>query len=725
MFYCPEIVIADYDADLFYLWQGQLLEQPGKEVFSGFRGKEVQVKKVGFARQKQLWGQLGVFVVLFPTIVSGGSPDPRPPTTKLPPFVVAQLPVRKTAEQQGSLAGGMMRTNFGEEARLVMVQPDLSIKVLSEGFHSACDAEISFDALHILFAGKRTQIDHWNIFEMTVDGTNVRQITDNLGDCRSPSYQATLYTLDSPKPWYQLTFVRFENGLLNEYGTGPTTSLYSCKLDGSAVSQLTFNLSSDMDPFIMPDGRVLFASWQRSTLTRGPLGRVALFGINIDGTDCALFSADGDKRIKYMPCITSKGLAVFVEADSVPWDGAGTLGCVSLRRPLHSYRPITSQSDGLFHSPSPLPDGRILVSRRQANGKDTHGVYVLDPSTGKFQMIFDSPDYHDIQAKAVIPRPEPDGRSSVVSEQDPYGKLYCLNVYTSDLKEPEWLPRGTAKKLRVLEGISVTKDTIDSSASTDEPQVTGIPRLAQRRILGEIPVEEDGSFNIEVPANTAIELQTLDSNGMALRTCSWIWVKNHEPRGCIGCHEDAELTPENIFVKALARPSNKLTLPPERRRTVDFRSDVMTIISAKCVACHSKAGSVPYLTPDLSLIARPGGKAYFNRSYESLLAAGEQPNRRKYVDPGTARTSVLVWHIFGRNVSRPWGNSICSREPIIKMPPDGAEALTEDQKRTFVEWIDMGALWDGVPGTDNLPGYKITPESEKSEGKANNTTDNR
>jgi len=23
--------------------------------------------------------------------------------------------------------------------------------------------------------------------------------------------------------------------------------------------------------------------------------------------------------------------------------------------------------------------------------------------------------------------------------------------------------------------------------------------------------------------------------------------------------------------------------------------------------------------------------------------------------------------------------------------------LTEDERRTFVEWIDMGALWDGIP----------------------------
>ena len=76
--------------------------------------------------------------------------------------------------------------------------------------------------------------------------------------------------------------------------------------------------------------------------------------------------------------------------------------------------------------------------------------------------------------------------------------------------------------------------------------------IAVRRgvgILGEVPVEEDGSFNVEIPANTPIELQILDADGMALRSCGWIWAKNHEPRGCIGCHEDNELTPENRFVE--------------------------------------------------------------------------------------------------------------------------------------------------------------------------------
>jgi len=642
------------------------------------------------------------------TSTSGEEPNaPLPPGLRLEgSFIVTQIPVRREFEQQQLIAGGMLRADYGDGARIVMVFPDQRVKVLSGSFDSACDPEISFDASHILFAGKRKSGDNWNIFEMEIDGSAVRQVTSGMGDCRSPGYQATLYTIVSDKPWYQLTFVGSERGDLNEYGITKATNLYSCKLDGSAVRRLTFNLSSDMDPFIMPNGRLLFASWQRAGLDRGLSGRIALFGINIDGADYAAFCTDEGERIKHMPCTTAKGLAVFVEADGVPWDGSGSLGSVSLRRPLHSYRPITKVSDGLFHSPSPLSNGRILVSRRSSGSDNTHGVYCLDPSSGEIELVFDDPGYHDIQAKAVQQRPEPDGRSSVVTEKDPHGKLYCLNVYINDLEKPEWLSGGAVKRLRVLEGIAVKSDVyIGQDEQGTGISVNGIPTVAQRRILGEIDIEEDGSFNVEIPANIPIELQTLDADGMALRSCNWIWAKNHEPRGCIGCHEDGELTPENMLAKAVIHPSIKLTLPPERRRTVDFRRDVMPIIAQKCVRCHAKSDSPLHLTKDLSLVRSPAGEAYFNHTYESLLAAGNQPGHGRYVHPGRARTSPLIWRIFGRDTSRPW-DDVHSTRRVSRMPPDSAETLTEDERRTFAEWIDMGALWDGIPGPDNLPGHQ-------------------
>ena len=322
------------------------------------------------------------------------------------------------------------------------------------------------------------------------------------------------------------------------------------------------------------------------------------------------------------------------------------------------------------------------------------------------KLIFDSPSYHDIQAKIVYPRPESDGRSSVVTEKDPNGKFYCLDVYISDLDKPEWMPPGTVQRLRVLEGISssdnIPGDHTLSGIRAMESSCNRISRPVQQRILGEIDIAEDGSFNIEVPANTPIKLQLLDADGMALRSCDWIWARNHEPRGCIGCHEDGELTPENVLVKAVTRSSIKLTLSAKRRRTVDFRRDVIPIIEKKCVQCHNKADIS--LTNNLSLITRVGGKADTKRSYESLLAIESQTGDRKYVHPGRARTSPLIWHIFGRNTSRPWDNTF-SQQKVPLMPPDGDQALTKDEKRIFVEWIDMGALWDGIPGPDKLSGY--------------------
>ena len=142
-------------------------------------------------------------------------------------------------------------------------------------------------------------------------------------------------------------------------------------------------------------------------------------------------------------------------------------------------------------------------------------------------------------------------------------------------------------------------------------------------------MDEDGSFHLTVPPNTPFQLQMLDSNGMALRTSAWIWTKNKENRGCIGCHEDGELAPENLLAKALTKPSVPLTLPPERRRTVSFQRDVKPILEQKCglKGCH----------------------------------AGATPPR---IDTGVLTT----------------------------MPPKGAKPLTADEKRTIVEWIDLGAL---------------------------------
>jgi hypothetical protein len=623
------------------------------------------------------------------------------------PLIFVQIPSASASQ-----------TCLGERGRIAVRDAHGKITLLTPSFHSAADPDISFDGERILFAGKKNATDRWAIYEMKSDGSGLRQVTRVEGDCRQPGYQSLLNTLVADRPWYQITFVSDVAGELNEDGSGPSMSLYSCKPDGTLVNRLTFNPSSNVDPFLHQDGRLIFSSWQRRSLDRGLGGRIALFGINLDGTDLALFSGDEGRSIKYMPCVTDHGLAVFVEPFKPVWDRSGGLSMVTIRRPLHSYRAITREEDGLFHSPSPLPEGTVVVSRRPADGSGSHGLYRMDPATGRRSLIFDDPAHHEIQAKLLAPRPEPDGRSTSVfvptgdiddpttasyAPRNPMGKLYCLNAHISDLDPKIWIPEGTIRRVRVLEGIP-------NRPGNREP--AGIPPLLQRRILGEAPVDEDGSFNLQVPADIPIELQVLDGDGLALRSCGWIWVKNNEPRGCIGCHEDGELAPQNRLASALKRPSVQLTLPSERRRSVDFMRDLMPIIESKCASCHR--GTQPLALEG----AIPAALQAFSAASARLLAAkegsGPLPLSGKYVEAGCARTSPLIWHLFGRNMSRPWDRTaITAASRVELMPPPGSPPLSVDEKRVFIEWIDTAAHWKGfaasataVKGTVSRDGGK-------------------
>ncbi len=346
----------------------------------------------------------------------------------------------------------MLRQPFGEGARVVLLRPGGKPEVLSSGFHSASDPEVSFDGTRLLFAGKRKAGDRWDIFEVGLDGQGLRQVTKNMGNCRNPIYLGAMFTLDSKEPWYQVAFVSDLAQESNELAEAPATDLYSCRMDGSDLRRLTFNPSSDMDPCMLPDGRILFAAWQGALLSHGPLGRISLLVLNTDGTDCAVFATQEGRRIKQMPTVTASGLVVFVEADRTTWDGAGNLASITLRRNLHSHRPLTRESDGLFVSPSPLPDGQILVSRRDEVKQRTHGLFRLNPETGQLLPIYDDPKYHDIQGRAVAARPNPDGHSSVVVESEPTGKIYCLNTSFSQeaegglLVQPEKRPGSERSK---------------------------------------------------------------------------------------------------------------------------------------------------------------------------------------------------------------------------------------------------------------------------------------
>ena len=196
-----------------------------------------------------------------------------------------------------------------------------------------------------------------------------------------------------------------------------------------------------------------------------------------------------------------------------------------------------------------VPSGKMRNEWPARIERAPFSIERFDPSTGARERAFAEPGWHSVEAKLVAPRPVPDARSSVVREDDPEGRLYTIDV---GIQAPgQSLPKGAVKRLRVVEGVPATAD-----------------RPVVRRLLGEVEVAEDGSYQVQIPANTPVQVELLDGAGAALRTSAWLWVRNHAAQGCVGCHEDPERTPPNRLMKALQAPAPVLNPPPEKRRTL-------------------------------------------------------------------------------------------------------------------------------------------------------------
>jgi hypothetical protein len=75
------------------------------------------------------------------------------------------------------------------------------------------------------------------------------------------------------------------------------------------------------------------------------------------------------------------------------------------------------------------------------------------------------------------------------------------------------------------------------SGSTGLRQAIGATNFEQSQIVGYAPVEPDGSFKLNIPADTPIGLSVLDAQGRAFQVhTNWIQARPGEHRTCDGCH---------------------------------------------------------------------------------------------------------------------------------------------------------------------------------------------
>ncbi len=99
-----------------------------------------------------------------------------------------------------------------------------------------------------------------------------------------------------------------------------------------------------------------------------------------------------------------------------------------------------------------------------------------------------------------------------------------------DPADPAYLC-GPARFVRAIRAVAPPSNTMGVRSAIGETD------FEQQQILGYAPIEPDGSFRIQVPADTPIALAVVDAKGRGIQThLNWIQVRPGEVRTCDGCH---------------------------------------------------------------------------------------------------------------------------------------------------------------------------------------------
>jgi len=393
---------------------------------------------------------------------------------------------------------------YSSQSRIVALDPvkPEGLTVLTKGYYSARSPEVSYDGKHLLFSARQKQNDPWQIWEMNLDNSKIMQVTSSLENCIDPAYL----------PGGRLVFSKSEiNDTLNT-----RYSLYTCNLDGSNLTKITFSPHTNFASTVLKDGRVLTINRQVNPDQKDPIFQI----MRPDGTKADMFykGIEGSQLLS-RGWETMNGKIIFIESEKGSQE-EGNIVTIDYNRPLHTRVNYTSDISGDFRSAFPLQPGKLLVSYRVSDA-DKYALYEFDTENRVIgQAIYNNKDYNALEAVIVEKHNRPKKLPSEVNMGVKTGLLLCQDIN--------------------FQGIH------SSGNASAIPKAGKIEVLGIDSTLGLVEVEEDGSFYLKVIADTPFQIQTIDENGNVLSgPCDWIWLRPNERRGCIGCHEDPEMVPEN------------------------------------------------------------------------------------------------------------------------------------------------------------------------------------
>lgn len=541
------------------------------------------------------------------------------------------------------------------------------------------DVEVSYDGTKILFSMRRDASDTWHLWRINADGGGLEQLTFGPQDDVDPAYL----------PDGRIMFCSTRPGFLDEYHREPAAVLHVMNPDGTEVEQISFNVSHDVTPTVLSDGRILYPRWEH----HGPFNRFPLFAINPDGTGLFQYYGARERPSFYEPQEMADGRLVAVLSPSANRFLAGPLAIIDGTNVSTSHTVITPEvkmervypdrtaAGNKYRSPYPLPDGRLLVSYAE-DGEWDFGIYTLGLDGKNRQLVYNNPELMEFNPQPILPRKKQPVIPAHIDASKSTGTFFGMDVYLNSLTQ---VPRGEIKSLRVVEGLPRPSDG-DTKVS--------INRIHEvKRILGEVPIQADGSFYFEAPANTPLHLQTIGQDGIMLTNQrTWVWLRPGENRGCVGCHEVRESKPAvKTTPMALRHPPTRIGLDPETiQAPITFVKDIQPILSRKCVKCHSYSDTDLDKLPAGGLDLAPDDSFAYNVAYANL--------RYAVVADSSPRTSYLVWKILGKKLAsyarararRPQKTEL---KGGIMPPPKSGITLSDAEKQTIIKWIEMGAVY--------------------------------
>lgn len=406
------------------------------------------------------------------------------------------------------------------------------VENLTLDFTSAAWPSPSPDAKRVLFIGQRYAGDPRALYERHLETREVREVPLSIGEVRRAIYLPRLYTLDDEEPAEQI-------GVLAKPLGETGDALFTCRIDGTRVRQITFAPRGITPPIVLSDGRLLIGIEDPKSDAVGQPTIPVLFNLHTDGTDLFPFAGlYDDFAHRSWPCEIDEERVVFFESPTI---GGTWLAQVLRARSLRTRLEIGQLAAGAYAWPSRFDDSRMLVSFR-SDARSTYALGIVDLQNGTaITPFFDDPQYDDLAAVRLAPRPRPAGRSSSVDERLSTGQFYCFDSRLTD--------RADGVATDGVSGVRIFR-AVTSGEEADS---------IREQAIGQAAVEADGSFFLEVPAKTPLRMETLDADGNVVRAMrTWIWVMPGEKRGCIGCHEDRERTPPNRHVLALRKPPQRI-----------------------------------------------------------------------------------------------------------------------------------------------------------------------